>query len=56
MSSRFKDVSKLVDQLVAASADLDGRNYPEARQQCLAAAHSLTFALETPAEAMMRHG
>ncbi|MCJ1434794.1 hypothetical protein MMC27_004164 [Xylographa pallens] len=54
MSSTPYDISALVEIIKTASNDL-GKNNREARRQCLDAARTLTFALETPVEAILRN-
>ena len=54
MSSTPYDIPALVDKISATSKDL-GKGTEEARRQCLDAARSLTFALETPNESILRH-
>ena len=54
-SSASDDVFALVNKINAASKDLISTNSAKARQQCLAAARSLTSALGTPVEAILRN-
>ncbi|KAM0795729.1 S-adenosyl-L-methionine-dependent methyltransferase [Usnea florida] len=55
MSSTPYDIPALVENISIASKEL-GQDNGEARRQCLQAARSLTFALETPIETVFRHG
>ena len=55
MSSTPYDIPALVKKINSASNDL-GKDNGEARRQCLDAARSLSFALETPAESISRIG
>ena len=54
MSSTLYDITALVDRISATSKDL-GKDAGEARRECLDAARSLAFALETPVESILRH-
>ena len=54
MSSTPYNIPALVQKINATSNKL-GKDAGEARQQCLDAARSLCFALETPIEAILRH-
>ncbi len=53
MSSTPYDIPALVRRITAASNNV-GKDDGEARRQCLDAARSLTFALETPVESLLR--
>lgn len=53
MSSTPYDIPALVDKINGTSIDL-GRDTGEARRQCLDATRSLSFALETPVESILR--
>ena len=54
ISSTPYNIPALVQKINATSNNL-GRDAGEARQQCLGAARSLCFALETPVEAFLRN-
>lgn len=53
MSSTPYDIPALVEKIITTSSDLG--KHGEARQQCLEAARSLCFALETPVESILRN-
>ena len=53
MSSSPYDIPALVETISTASKNL-GKDSREARRQCLDAARSLIFALETPIESILR--
>ena len=55
MSSTPYGIPALVETITTTSKVL-GKDNGEARRQCLEAARSLTFALETPIETVLRHG
>ena len=54
MSSTPYDIPALVEKIKTTSNDL-GNDTGEARRQCLDAARSLSFALETPVESILRN-
>lgn len=54
MSSTPYDIPLLVKKINTTSNDL-GKDTGEARRQCLDAARSLIFALETPVESILRN-
>ena len=53
MSSTPYDIPALVEKISTTSKNL-GKDSGEARRQCLDAARSLTVALETPIESILR--
>ena len=53
MSSTPYDISALLKEVNTNALNL-GRDNEEARRQCLAAARSLCYALETPVESVIR--
>ena len=54
MSTSPYDIVGLVEKIKISSNHLDKDN-GEARRQCLDAARTLSFALETPVETLLRH-
>ena len=54
MASTPYDIPALVKKINTTSNDL-GTDNGEARRQCLDAARSLSFALETPVESILRN-
>ena len=54
MSSTPYDINALVKKINTASSGL-GKDTGEARRECLLAARSLIFALETPVESILRN-
>ena len=54
MASKPYDIPALVDKINITKGEL-GKDNGEARRQCLDAARSLCFALETPVESLLRH-
>lgn len=54
MSTTPYDIPALVEKINITSNDL-GKDTGEARRQCLDAARSLSFALETPVESILRN-
>lgn len=55
MSAAPYDVSALIKEIISSGDRLqDGKEKEDARQQCLAAARTLCYALETPRDYVFR--
>ena len=54
MASSPYDIPELLKQ-ISINGDKLGKDGGDARRQCLLAARSLAFALETPSEAILRN-